>query len=68
MGCARAKEQTTEKNVVLTFKLVDEIHETVVSQFWKCRDVILRAITQMEPAKYRNVFVRMFIISQGEII
>ena len=47
---------------------MDEIHETVVSQFWKCRDVILRAITQMEPAKYRNVFVRMFIISQGEII
>ena len=47
---------------------MDEIHETVVSQFWKCCDVILRAITQMEPAKYGNVFVGMFIISQGEII
>ena len=30
VGCTRAQEQTTRKNVVLTFKLVDENHKTVV--------------------------------------
>ena len=51
MGCARGQEQTTRKNVVLTFNLVDEIHKTVVLCFENVVMQCLCAITQMEPAK-----------------
>ena len=50
MGCARGQEQTTRKNVVLTFNLVDEMHKTVVLSFENVVMQCLRAITQMEPA------------------
>lgn len=50
MGCARGQEQTTRKNVVLTFNLVDEIHKTVVLCFENVVMQCLCAITQMEPA------------------
>lgn len=49
-GCARGQEQTTRKNVVLTFNLVDEIHKTVVLCFENVVMQCLCAITQMEPA------------------
>lgn len=50
MGCARGQEQTTRKNVVLTFNLVDEIHKTLVLSFETVVMQCLRAITQTEPA------------------
>lgn len=50
VGCARGQEQTTRKNVVLTFNLVDEIHKTVVLCFENVVMQCLCAITQMEPA------------------
>ena len=50
MGCARGQEQTTRKNVVLTFNLVDEMHKTVVLSFENVVMQCLCAITQMEPA------------------
>lgn len=50
VGCARRQEQTTRKNVVLTFNLVDEIHKTVVLCFENVVMQCLRAITRMEPA------------------
>lgn len=51
VGCARGQEQTTRKNVVLTFDLVDEIHKTLVLSFENVVMQCLRAITQTEPAK-----------------
>lgn len=50
VGGARGQEQTTRKNVVLTFNLVDEIHKTVVLCFENVVMQCLCAITQMEPA------------------
>lgn len=51
VGCARGQEQTTRKNVVLTFDLADEIHKTLVLSFETVVMQCLRSITQTEPAK-----------------
>ena len=64
MGCARGQEQTTRKNVVLTFNLVDEIHKTVVLSFENVVMQCLRAITQMEPARQQCLCEDVYYVAR----